>query len=848
MRARHARMQQQERQRGHAAHRVADHAGEALDAEAAHDVRGGVGAVLDATGPGSRGDRAAPVAGSIDAGPVEPLQLPSEFTQITNQRSLSIGLPGPSIASHQPGFRIACVAGGVRVGRQAGDDQHGVVARGVERAPGFVGDARAVQRAAALHRERRGQVEDSVPGGMNSVMGSDAVDDELQRARGRAPVVTASRSIAQTRSCPTVARSRRGFDSPRLRDRVAADDTRASTSTCSGELQRRHRAVAVVERRPSSGKSCAGSFSTATGIGGPSAGARTRTARRRGELRAQRRRESTSTASLTAARRPCGRGWRTSRPLRAADRALRASAAGRPRARAASICSRTARGRVGIRRQLREQRLPRLRPLRPCCSACAGRCRGTSGRAGASGCAASARSQQRDAPRRRSGGRRRGERARFGGFDQQRRDRPAAARRALRERVARLGEALLRRVGAAEQPPAFDVVGIFGRRAASSSSRLRARVRRFGATASSGSSARGAPTLRYTNAAAAMRERQPSTSATARAGRSCRAPASAARFAAYSARSARPRARRRARRARVARAAAAHSGRRTSASATSAHRAGARTRTATSWQSSLAGGFGGQRARAAGARCARRRRPATSSSSAGPNHSSQVVGFDRRPVQHELAVALRPGSRLISRVALALRISSSTSRRRSWRSARWSRPATGSGTSRSAARSTSAWKRSSSARSRNGSGAIASARRLREREQREQPATQAAASAAASRGLRPAPMRLRCCGSSSLCDDLRRVSGPTCFQRIDAAARRPGRFPARRRCPSRSRCGRRSRQITSYGLPNCSSQRSASACSSFQLKPTTRTRLRFGEARSAPDARRGSPGTSCPRR
>src|SRR5512147_1756474 len=44
-----------------------------------------------------------PVSGSIEAGPVEPLQLPSVLAQITNQRLVSIGLPGPSISSHQPG-------------------------------------------------------------------------------------------------------------------------------------------------------------------------------------------------------------------------------------------------------------------------------------------------------------------------------------------------------------------------------------------------------------------------------------------------------------------------------------------------------------------------------------------------------------------------------------------------------------------------------------------------------------------------------------------------------------------------------------------------------------------------
>ena len=64
----------------------------------------------------SAGRYGSPVAGLIDAGPVEPLQLPSVLTQITNQRSVSIGLPGPSIASHQPGsglpaFAAACASG-----------------------------------------------------------------------------------------------------------------------------------------------------------------------------------------------------------------------------------------------------------------------------------------------------------------------------------------------------------------------------------------------------------------------------------------------------------------------------------------------------------------------------------------------------------------------------------------------------------------------------------------------------------------------------------------------------------------------------------------------------------------
>ena len=43
-----------------------------------------------------------PVAGSIDCGPVEPKQLPRLFTPMTKKRSVSSGLPGPIMLSHQP--------------------------------------------------------------------------------------------------------------------------------------------------------------------------------------------------------------------------------------------------------------------------------------------------------------------------------------------------------------------------------------------------------------------------------------------------------------------------------------------------------------------------------------------------------------------------------------------------------------------------------------------------------------------------------------------------------------------------------------------------------------------------
>src|SRR5687768_17029713 len=43
-----------------------------------------------------------PLAGSIEAGPVEPRQLPMMFEQMTKYLRVSNALPGPIIPSHQP--------------------------------------------------------------------------------------------------------------------------------------------------------------------------------------------------------------------------------------------------------------------------------------------------------------------------------------------------------------------------------------------------------------------------------------------------------------------------------------------------------------------------------------------------------------------------------------------------------------------------------------------------------------------------------------------------------------------------------------------------------------------------
>ena len=40
------------------------------------------------------------------AGPVEPMQPPSTFGQMMKKRSVSMGLPGPTMISHQPGLPV----------------------------------------------------------------------------------------------------------------------------------------------------------------------------------------------------------------------------------------------------------------------------------------------------------------------------------------------------------------------------------------------------------------------------------------------------------------------------------------------------------------------------------------------------------------------------------------------------------------------------------------------------------------------------------------------------------------------------------------------------------------------
>ena len=68
-----------------------------------------------------------PVCGLMEAGPVEPMQPPRTLGQMTKKRSVSMGLPGPTIVSHQPGLPVTGWSlADVLVAGQRMADQHGI--------------------------------------------------------------------------------------------------------------------------------------------------------------------------------------------------------------------------------------------------------------------------------------------------------------------------------------------------------------------------------------------------------------------------------------------------------------------------------------------------------------------------------------------------------------------------------------------------------------------------------------------------------------------------------------------------------------------------------------------------
>ena len=62
---------------------------------------------------GNRDAYGRPSTGCGVAGPVEPWHPPTTFEHTTNQRLVSIGLPGPTMPSHHPGSGCPVPAGPV---------------------------------------------------------------------------------------------------------------------------------------------------------------------------------------------------------------------------------------------------------------------------------------------------------------------------------------------------------------------------------------------------------------------------------------------------------------------------------------------------------------------------------------------------------------------------------------------------------------------------------------------------------------------------------------------------------------------------------------------------------------
>ena len=96
-----------------------------------------------------------------------PWQPPSTLEHTTNQRSVSIGRPGPTRPSHQPGSGWPRPAGPVTwlSPVQAWQISTAFERRRVERAPRLVGDGDVGQRRAALEGERAGRGRTSGTGG-----------------------------------------------------------------------------------------------------------------------------------------------------------------------------------------------------------------------------------------------------------------------------------------------------------------------------------------------------------------------------------------------------------------------------------------------------------------------------------------------------------------------------------------------------------------------------------------------------------------------------------------------------------------------------------------------------------
>ena len=96
-----------------------------------------------------------PVRGLIEAGPVEPMQPPRMLGQMTKKRLVSIGLPGPTSVSHQPGLPVTgCSLATYWSPVSAWQTRMAFDLVGVERAVGLVGDAKRRQQLVAVEPQR----------------------------------------------------------------------------------------------------------------------------------------------------------------------------------------------------------------------------------------------------------------------------------------------------------------------------------------------------------------------------------------------------------------------------------------------------------------------------------------------------------------------------------------------------------------------------------------------------------------------------------------------------------------------------------------------------------------------
>src|SRR5690606_7948410 len=187
------------------------------------------------------------------------------------------------------GLGILRMAGGVGAGRKAGEDEDGVVAGGVEPAPGLVGHAAAAQLAAALEHEGRGQF-DVTGGGRDELRHSTSV---AMRRVAAAPSATSSSTGAASRSPGAAAasplreirasrRTRACCDSDCAGIRPSASDSDTVTGkpvagrrlTATGRLapstvRAKTYSTSSPRRRPAR----AGSSCTVTVMAGPAAGA-----------------------------------------------------------------------------------------------------------------------------------------------------------------------------------------------------------------------------------------------------------------------------------------------------------------------------------------------------------------------------------------------------------------------------------------------------------------------------------------------------------------------------------------------------------------------------------------------